>query len=90
MDNLVLIQWYNFKSTKNQYQYGCPRLKLMELYNIVNVEAIKNNIYTVPDSIRYPLFIYKYKIAYNLQTNNFKKNLSYKFVAFSLNYNSVR
>ena len=45
---------------------------------------------TVPDSIRYPLFIYKYKIAYNLQTNDFKKNLSYKFVAFSLNYNSVR
>ena len=42
--------------------------------------------YTVPDSIRYPLFIYKCKIAYNLQT----KNLSYRFVAFSLSYNYIR
>ncbi|KAF0525175.1 zn-finger domain-containing protein [Gigaspora margarita] len=41
VDNLTLIQWYDFKSTKNQYHYGCSRLKLMELYNIVNVEAIK-------------------------------------------------
>ncbi|KAF0526271.1 zn-finger domain-containing protein [Gigaspora margarita] len=37
IDNLALIWWYNFKSTKNQYYNGCPRLKLTELYNIVNV-----------------------------------------------------
>ena len=47
MDNLALIRWYDFKSTKNQYHYGCPRLKLTELYNIVN-EAIKNNVYIIP------------------------------------------
>ncbi|KAF0490591.1 zn-finger domain-containing protein [Gigaspora margarita] len=48
VDNLILIQWYDFKSTKNQYYYECPRLKLMELYNIVNIEAIKNNIHIIP------------------------------------------
>ncbi|KAF0503988.1 zn-finger domain-containing protein [Gigaspora margarita] len=48
VDNLALIQWYDFKSTKKQYYYGCPRLKLTELYNIVNIEAIKNNIHIIP------------------------------------------
>ncbi|KAF0430077.1 hypothetical protein F8M41_005574 [Gigaspora margarita] len=48
VDNLTLIRWYDFKSTKNQYHYECPRLKLMELFNIVNIEAIKNNIHIIP------------------------------------------
>ena len=48
MDNLALIRWYDFKSTKNQYHYGCPRLKLTKLYNIVNIESIKNNIHIIP------------------------------------------
>ena len=48
MDNLALIRWYDFKSKRNQYYYGCPRLKLTELYNIVNVEAIKNNVHIIP------------------------------------------
>ncbi|KAF0512401.1 hypothetical protein F8M41_018001 [Gigaspora margarita] len=47
VDNLALIRWYDFKSTKNQYHYGCSRLKLTELYNIVNIEAIKNNIHII-------------------------------------------
>ncbi|KAF0502914.1 hypothetical protein F8M41_019766 [Gigaspora margarita] len=47
VDNLALIQWYNFKSTKNQYHYGCSKLKLTKLYNIVNIEAIKNNIHII-------------------------------------------
>ncbi|KAF0560707.1 zn-finger domain-containing protein [Gigaspora margarita] len=74
MDNFTLIRWYDFKSTKNQYYYGCPRLKLTELYNIVimdllytlhyysevpvikcyrkgnivNIEAIQNNVHIIP------------------------------------------
>ncbi|RIB04900.1 hypothetical protein C2G38_2221163 [Gigaspora rosea] len=48
VDNLALIRWYDFKSKRNQYHYGCPRLKLTELYNIVNVEAIKNNVHIIP------------------------------------------
>ncbi|POG69378.1 hypothetical protein GLOIN_2v1777219 [Rhizophagus irregularis DAOM 181602=DAOM 197198] len=31
--NLALIQWYDFKSKRNPYLYGCPHLKLIELYN---------------------------------------------------------
>ncbi|KAF0552385.1 zn-finger domain-containing protein [Gigaspora margarita] len=46
VNNLALIQWYDFKSTKNQYHYRCSRL-LTELYNIVNVEAIKNNVHII-------------------------------------------
>ncbi|KAF0450139.1 zn-finger domain-containing protein [Gigaspora margarita] len=38
VNNLALIHWYDFKSTKNQYYYGYPKLKLTELYNIVNVK----------------------------------------------------
>ena len=48
MLNLVLIQQYNFKSTNDPYYYGCPRLKKTELYNIVDIEAIKNHVHIIP------------------------------------------
>ena len=48
MLNLTLIQWYDFKSTNDPYYYGCPRLKKTELYNIVDIEAIKNHVHIIP------------------------------------------
>jgi len=46
--NLALIQWYDFKSQSNPYMYGCPHLRLKELYNFVTIEAIQNVIHIIP------------------------------------------
>ena len=46
--NLALIQWYNFKSEKNQYYYECPRLQLTELFNVIDIEAIRNQVHVIP------------------------------------------
>ena len=46
--NLALIQWYDFKSKKNPYYYGCSRLQLTELFNIIDIEAIKNQVHIIP------------------------------------------
>ncbi|GET51376.1 hypothetical protein GLOIN_2v1879550 [Rhizophagus irregularis DAOM 181602=DAOM 197198] len=46
--NLALIQWYDFKSKRNPYLYGCPHLKLIELYNFVAIESIHGIIHIVP------------------------------------------
>ena len=45
--NLALIQWYDFKSQKNLYVYGCPHLELKNLYQFVVIEAIQNVIHVV-------------------------------------------
>lgn len=47
-NNLALIQWYDFKSKKYPYYYGCPRLELTELFNIIDIEAIRNNVHIIP------------------------------------------
>ncbi|GES75412.1 hypothetical protein GLOIN_2v1783703 [Rhizophagus clarus] len=46
--NLTLIQWYDFKSKRNPYLYGCPHLKLIELYNFVAIESIHGVVHIVP------------------------------------------
>ena len=46
--NLALIQWYDFKSQTRLYIYGCPHIKLKELYNFVVIEAIQNVVHVVP------------------------------------------
>ena len=46
--NLALIQWYDFKSKKTPFYYGCPRLQLTEIYNIIDIEAIKDNVHIIP------------------------------------------
>ncbi|GBC26158.1 hypothetical protein GLOIN_2v1783703 [Rhizophagus irregularis DAOM 181602=DAOM 197198] len=46
--NLALIQWYDFKSKRNPYLYGCPHLKLIELYNFVAIESIHGVVHIVP------------------------------------------
>ena len=46
--NLALIQWYDFKSLKHPYLYGCPHIELKDLYNFVAIEAIQDVIHVVP------------------------------------------
>jgi hypothetical protein len=44
--NLALIQWYDFKET-NPYCYGCPRLKLINHFNFIDIEAIHDIVHIV-------------------------------------------
>ncbi|RHZ80469.1 hypothetical protein Glove_135g34 [Diversispora epigaea] len=46
--HLVLVQWYNFKSKKPPFIYGCPLLKLVEIYNFIEIEAIEEIVHIVP------------------------------------------
>jgi hypothetical protein len=46
--NLALIQWYDFKNKRYPYKYGCPHLKLKEIYNLVTIEAIRGIVHIVP------------------------------------------
>jgi hypothetical protein len=46
--NLALIQWYDFKLQKAPYKYGCPHLKLVEIYNVVKIETIQDIIHIIP------------------------------------------
>lgn len=46
--NLALIQWYDFKYQNHPYLYGCSRLKLTEIYNFVDVEAIQDIVHIIP------------------------------------------
>ncbi|KAF0427122.1 zn-finger domain-containing protein [Gigaspora margarita] len=41
-------QWYDIKSEKNPYYYGCPRLQLNELFNVIDIEAIRNQVHVIP------------------------------------------
>ena len=43
-----MIQWYDFKLANNPYLYGCPRLKMTEFYNLIEIEAIENNVHIIP------------------------------------------
>ena len=45
---IALIQWYNFISGVNPYLYGCSHLKLTDIYNIVDIEAIKDIVHIIP------------------------------------------
>jgi hypothetical protein len=45
--NLALIQWYDFKET-NPYCYGCSRLKLINHFNFIDIEAIHDIVHIVP------------------------------------------
>lgn len=45
--NFALIQWYDFKSQNQPYLYGCPRLELTEIYNIIDIEAIQDVVHMI-------------------------------------------
>ena len=46
--NLALIQWYNFKHKNKLYVYECSQLKLIEIYNFIEIEAIQDIVHNVP------------------------------------------
>lgn len=46
--DLALIRWYDFKSERYPFLYGCPRLKLTEIYTFIDVKAIKDIEHIVP------------------------------------------
>lgn len=45
---LALIQWYDFKLQNTPYKYGCPYIKLVEIYNIIEVDAIQDVVHIIP------------------------------------------
>ena len=46
--NLALIRWYDFKFDRNLYYYKCPLFKLTELFNVIDIEAIRNQVHVIP------------------------------------------
>ncbi|RHZ47082.1 hypothetical protein Glove_593g35 [Diversispora epigaea] len=46
--HLALVQWYDFKSKKTPFVYSCPLLKLVEIYNFIEIEAIEEIVHIVP------------------------------------------
>ena len=46
--HLALVQWYDFKSKKTPFVYGCPLLRLTEMYNFIEIEAIEDIVHIVP------------------------------------------
>jgi hypothetical protein len=42
------VQWYDFKFEKTPFVYDCPLLKLVEIYNFIEIEAIEEIVHIVP------------------------------------------
>ena len=57
----MLVQWYDFKSQKIPFVYKCSLLKLVDIYNIIEIEAIEDIVHIVPrfDKIN-KFFVNKY------------------------------
>ncbi|RHZ75905.1 hypothetical protein Glove_208g237 [Diversispora epigaea] len=49
--HLALVQWYDFISKRTPFVYGCPLLKLTEVYNFIEIEAIEDIVHIVPQSL---------------------------------------
>ena len=47
MIKLALIQWYDFKLEKSPYKYGCPYIKLVKIYNIVEINMIQDIVHII-------------------------------------------
>ena len=46
--HLALIQWYDFKLEKTLYKYRYAYIKLTDIYNIVEIEAIYDIVHVIP------------------------------------------
>jgi hypothetical protein len=46
--NLALIQWYDFRYKNKPYVYGCSLLKLTEIYNFIEIEAMQDIVHIIP------------------------------------------
>ena len=42
------MQWYDFWSQKTPFVYGCPLLKLVDVYNFIEIGAIEDIVHIVP------------------------------------------
>ena len=51
--NLILIQWYDFKHKNKSYVYECSWLKLTEIYNFIEIEAIQDIVPCFNSSNKY-------------------------------------
>src|ERR1044072_5389210 len=71
--NLALIQWYDFKSQTHPYMYGCPHIKLKELYNFVVIEAIQDVVHIVPRFGKTNEYFVNKNIRINIITKYWKK-----------------
>ncbi|RHZ87043.1 hypothetical protein Glove_41g30 [Diversispora epigaea] len=45
--HLALVQWYDFIE-ETPFVYDCPLLKLVEMYNFIEIETIEDTIHVVP------------------------------------------
>ncbi|RHZ70570.1 hypothetical protein Glove_270g4 [Diversispora epigaea] len=45
--HLALVQWYDFIE-ETPFVYGCPLLRLVEVYNFIEIEVIEDTIHVVP------------------------------------------
>ncbi|CAI2166983.1 16602_t:CDS:2 [Funneliformis geosporum] len=47
---LLMIHWYDFKIQKDNqiYRFFCPYLKMVDLYNIIPIEAVENLVHIIP------------------------------------------
>ena len=41
------MQWYDFKSQKTPFVYGCPLLELVEMYHFIEIEAIEDIVHII-------------------------------------------
>ena len=44
---LALIQWYDFKLQNTSYKYECPYMKLVDIYNIIEVDTIQDIVHII-------------------------------------------
>jgi hypothetical protein len=59
--HLILVQWYDFNfPDKMPFLYGCPLLKLVDLYNFIEIEAIEDIVHIVPRYKTNEFFVNKY------------------------------
>jgi hypothetical protein len=42
------VQWYDFKYKNTPFVYSCPLLRLTELYDFIEIEAIEDIVHIVP------------------------------------------
>jgi hypothetical protein len=45
--HLALVQWYDFKSQKNPFVYNCLLLKLVKMYNFIEIKTIEEIVHIV-------------------------------------------
>jgi len=46
-----MIHWYDFKIQKDNqtlYRFFCPYLKMVDLYNIIPIEAVEKLVHIIP------------------------------------------